>query len=137
MQPLNWYLQRLATMSKREISWRVGASVRDRADRLMVGRRRRRPVSAALLAGADVDRCGFRVTDVVVGAWASAAADDLRLRWLAQLTASAEKIAAGKLSFFDLVDHDLGAPIDWNRDHKHGRPTPMTFAFDPGYNSES
>ncbi len=128
MQPLNWYLQRLATMSKREISWRVAASIRDRADRLMVGRRRRRPVSAALPAGADVDRCGFRVTDVAVGAWASAAADDLRVQWLSQLTVAAEKIATGKLSFFDLVDCDLGAPIDWNRDHKHGRPTPMTFA---------
>jgi hypothetical protein len=44
------------------------------------------------------------------------------------LCARAERLARHRLSFFDLVDLDLGDPIDWNRDHAIGRPTPLQFA---------
>ena len=40
----------------------------------------------------------------------------------------ADRVAAHRLSFFDLSDVDLGDPIDWNRDHRERQATPLGFA---------
>jgi hypothetical protein len=49
-------------------------------------------------------------------------------RWGERLREQADRVAARRLSFFDLEDCDLGQPIDWNRDHKSGKAAPKRFA---------
>src|SRR3989442_152221 len=121
MQPLAWYLRRLQTMSTREVAWRAASRVRDGADwcRLALGLD---PTPAALLSGDHGPNLqpGFRVSDVRVGEWVSGTTEEERT-WGERLRRQADLIARHRLSFFDLVDRDLGDPIDWNRDHASGR----------------
>jgi len=71
---------------------------------------------------------GFRVCDIRPGEWASPAAKDDEARWLERLIRQADRISQHKFSFFDLSDHFLGDPIDWNRDHSSGKKGSMLFA---------
>ena len=128
MQSPTWYIRRLRAMSPGEVAWRVKSSLRDRLDQLCVTRRQRLQPLAALLDGNADDTPPFTVTDVVPGLWASERASPLEHQWLQQLVARAERIVAHRLRLFDLEDHFLGDPIDWNRDHKADKPAPMTFA---------
>src|SRR6266542_6270178 len=128
MPSLTWYLRRLQTMSAGELAWRAAGRLRDAelwarlALRLEPGPRAADP--AAVGACADP---GFRVCDLRVGEWARPARGDER-QWRDRLVAQAEQVARHRLSFFDLVDRDLGDPIDWNRDHGSGRKAPLRFA---------
>src|SRR5262245_31002759 len=70
---------------------------------------------------------GFRVSDVDVAEWASTERDEER-EWRRRLIARAERLLRHRLSMFNLVDADVGDPIDWNRDHESGRRTPLRFA---------
>lgn len=127
MQPLAWYLRRLRSMSAEELAWRARSMARELVDRgrFALGSSPR-PRGVRLRAvGAGP---GFRVSDLVVGEWSSRPASSLEARWRGRLLARADAIADHKLSFFDLEDLHLGDPIDWNRDHKSGRPAPMGFA---------
>ena len=127
MQTVRWYYRRLKTMSPREIAWRTHSSLRDRVDRVLVGRRQQlRPVSA-ILNGDGSDTPGFRVGGPAVGAW-DRTDSSCRKDWCDSLLARAERIAGHRLSFFDLKDEYLGNPIIWNRDHKRGQNTPMVFS---------
>jgi len=129
MQALTWYLKRLGAMTGREIGWRVHSHLRDRADRLLL-KRRGRPRSVASLCrpGESGERVGFRVCGLPVGAWGDLPGEDPRHAWRTRLIDRADRIAEHRLSFFDLRDHHLGDPIDWNRDHSSGVAAPMTFA---------
>jgi len=124
MQKLNWYYRRLKVMSPDEILWRMRASVRDRADRFLVGQRRQwREPSAFLNGEGEGGEPGFRVCEM-----AKRNGDDpVEKARYDSLLARAERIAEHRLSFFDLTDKHLGDPIVWNRDHKRGQDTPMTF----------
>ncbi len=129
MQTLDWYYRRLKVMSPVEIAWRMWSSLRDRTDRFLVGRRQQLRKPAVFLNGEDCDKGpGFRVCDMTVGdrAWLKAN-DDVDKRWYDSLLARAERIAEHRLDFFDLKNKHLGDPIIWNRDHKRGQDTPMTY----------
>ncbi|NLF29734.1 MAG: heparinase [Planctomycetes bacterium] len=111
MQSLQWYLHRLRTMSAGEIAWRVHASLRDRADRLLLPLRQRpRPMAATW-------EPGFHVPEPSVVP-----------QELPALLARADRLADNRLSFFDLDDQPLGDPIDWNRDFGNGVDAPRGFA---------
>jgi hypothetical protein len=128
MPSITWYLSRLQTMSAGELAWRVGSGLRDAALwgrlglRLRPGPRASDPAEAG--AGADP---GFRVCDVLVGEWARPERDDER-EWRDRLVVQAEQVSHHRLSFFGLLDRDLGDPIDWNCDHESGRKAPLRFA---------
>jgi hypothetical protein len=70
----------------------------------------------------------FRLTDIAVGEWTQAAALPEEAAWLARLLPRAERVAAHRLSYFELEDRHLGEPIDWNRDHASGIAAPLGFA---------
>lgn len=112
-------------MSPGEVGWRLQSAVRDAIDpyrlRLKLYPRANRVRARALTAGP-------RWCPVPLGDWRDLAADDPAAIWRARLVERADRIAAHRLSFFDLDQVDLGHPIDWNREHANGRPTPMTFA---------
>jgi len=64
------------------------------------------------------------VPAVEPGEWASGE----ERAWLDRLTAQADRIAAGRLSFLGLEDQHLGDPIDWHRDHRAGVAAPKKYA---------
>jgi hypothetical protein len=124
MQSIGWYVMRLQAMSLGEVAWRVKSLVRDQFDRVRVPLdllpRAAGDSTAELIAGV----AGFSVPGPRLGEWNDTAAAGGTAAWRAALTASADKIAEGRLSFFDLEDKFLGDPIEWNYDHGAGKPTP-------------
>jgi hypothetical protein len=129
VQPLTWYIRRLRGMSPQEVAWRMRSAMQEAADRcLMSARQRPRPL-AAILNGHGTDGAGSpRFVDVAAGQWAASALRDPQQEWCHRLRTKADRIAAHRLSFFDLEDCHLGDPIDWNRDPKSGKAAPMRFA---------
>ncbi len=130
MQTFNWYVNRLRRMGPREVAWRTKHTVRDVLDRALLPLRQKPRPLHALVDAPSIDEWepGFRVTDLKVGAWNGYDAPPLERAWLARLRDRADRLAAHRLTFFDLQDHDLGDPIDWNRDHAAETPAPMSFA---------
>ena len=116
-------------MSPGEMAWRIRSSLRDRADRILVGHRQRIRKPSLFLNGDGKDEGpGFRVSDMAIGdkAWLKTN-DDVGKQWHDSLLARAERIVEHRFDFFDLKDKHLGDPIIWNRDHKRGQNTPMTY----------
>jgi len=130
MQSLNWYYHRMRSMSAAEVAWRAQGLLRDAADRVRASGKLFPSAEYALRNAATTESAPpFRVTDFTTGA-----EDQLppALRrngqWRERLLTAAEHILQHRLSFFDLENAWLGAPIDWNRDHSSGRQAPRTFA---------
>ena len=135
MQTLDWYYRRLKVMSPGEIAWRMRSLLRDRADQFLVSRRQRMRKPLVFLNGEGNDEGqGFRVSDIVAGdrEWLKTN-DDIDKRWYDSLLARAERIAEHQLDFFDQKDKYLDDPIIWNRDHKRGQDTPMTYCASLDY----
>ena len=127
MQSLNWYLRRTQAMTAREVAWRAFCVARDAVDRCLVPARAATPRLGRLGEnGTDPWVAGFRVTDVAAGAWSSSNAPERS--WREHLVRRADSVAAHRLSFFDLHEHYLGHPIQWNRDPQSGRAAPLMFA---------
>lgn len=124
MQPLKWFFDRFRTMSPAEIAWRLRSEIRDGVDRVRIPmgfvpkiRDGRHPFRKA---GA-----GFSTSDLVPGAWTAGRADPLVSRWAERLRSRADAVAENRLSFFNLEKVFIGDPIDWNRDHECGKPSPL------------
>ncbi|MCP4609783.1 MAG: heparinase [Planctomycetes bacterium] len=125
MQTLNWYYQRLKFMSSGEITWRIRSSLRDRSDRILVGHRQHIRKPSAFLNGDEKDKePEFRVSNIT---------DIVDKQWYDSLLTRANRIIDHRLDFFDLKDQYLGDPIVWNRDHKRGQDTPMTYCASLDY----
>jgi hypothetical protein len=124
VQPLSWYVRRLGAMGPGEAAGRAADGARDAVDaaRVSLGWTPRAP-KAVLEAGEP----RFRVCDLRVGEWAAAAPGSAEAAWRDRLVEAADRIAAHRLTIFDLESHDLGPTIDWNRDPKHGRRAPLRF----------
>jgi heparinase II/III-like protein len=115
-------------MSAGELAWRAAGRLRDAElwARLTLRLEPRPRACDPTAAGACTDP-GFRVCDVSVGEWAQPKRDEERA-WRDRLVSVADRVARHRLSFFGLVEADLGDPIDWNRDHESGRKAPLRFA---------
>ncbi|HET9475101.1 MAG TPA: alginate lyase family protein [Steroidobacteraceae bacterium] len=94
MQQPSWYLRRLRRMSGAEVAYRVVRGVRS-----MSGHFGARPVPPPDAVGTDLR---------FLPPYISLSPD--------ALIAAAERVLAGRYSFFDLDDCDLGDPPQWNRD---------------------
>ena len=128
MPPLTWYLRRFQTMSARELAWRAVSGLREAVlwGRVNVGLEPN-PCRASQRSADSFSEPGFQVSDLRVGEWAASPSDEEK-EWRDQLLAQAEPILAHRLSFLGLADHDLGDPIDWNREHASGVKVPLRFA---------
>ena len=116
-------------MSPGEIAWRIRSLLQDHAGQILIRHRQQiRKPSAFLNRNGRNDVPEFRISDIAVGkkAWPKAM-DIFDKRWYDTLLARAELILEHRLDFFDLKDKYLGDPIIWNRDHKRGQDTPMTY----------
>ncbi len=124
MQSMTWYRKRLQTMSLAEILWRLLSAVRYFIDRYRYDFR-------IYPSPSDVSQCvnsgngyGFEVCRTSDTSGRQAMPD----RWKQALVQQAEKIAAHRLWFFNLDGVFLGDPIDWNRDHAHGKQSPLEYS---------
>src|SRR5438309_3312589 len=128
MPPLTWYLRRFQTMSARELAWRAVSGLREAVlwGRVNVGLEPK-PRRAVRRSADSFPEPGFQVSDLRVGEWAAPPSDEEK-EWCEHLLAQAEPILAHRLSFLGLADHDLGDPIDWNREHASGVKVPLRFA---------
>ncbi len=134
MQTLGWYRRRLASMSKDELAWRAGSVLRDLADRYRIGRgvfEWKEADSAEIAAAAMAP--GFRVSDVPLGSWATGVLSEPISSWRDRLLQDADAALRHRFSFFNLVDHDLGDPIDWHRDHESGMAAPRDLSMSIDY----
>jgi hypothetical protein len=131
MQKLDWYYKRFKAMPAGEVAWRIRSSLRDRADRVLVGHRQKpRKPAAFLNVDGRVSVPEFRLSDTAAGMQErlkEADADIVDKKAHDTLMARADKIANHRLDFFDQNDRFLGAPIVWNRDHKREQDTPMVY----------
>ncbi len=135
MQPLAWSWNRLRAMSASEIRWRAAAWGVDAADRVRhaVGYVPPTRFAPGVTGNLDVwQQPGFRVFDDPVGFAVTADGAD-RFEWVSRLRRRADRLSEHRLSFFSLADAHLGEPIDWNRDHEHGRPAPVGFSASIDY----
>jgi Heparinase II/III-like protein/Heparinase II/III N-terminus len=94
MQQPGWYLQRLKVMSGAEVAHRLARGLRVLSQKFSSNETPSRDVSARDLR--------FLPPYVAIAP--------------EHLTAAAERILAGKYSFFDLTECELGDPPQWNRD---------------------
>ncbi|MGE4092152.1 MAG: alginate lyase family protein [Candidatus Binatia bacterium] len=129
MQPLNWYVQRLRSMSAGELVWRLKSTLRDTVDRPRIALQMypSRSSWGGAIPSADY-LPGFEVSDVEYASWDAADMSPIEHEWYARLRKRAEMLLDHRLSFFHLENQHVGSPIDWNRDHESGMPTPFCFA---------
>jgi hypothetical protein len=94
MQHPGWYLRRLRRMSGAEVAYRVARGVRS--------------VSGQFSTSASPERDSFATDLRFLPPFVSLSPE--------VLIAAADRVLAGRYSFFDLVDCRLGDPPQWNRD---------------------
>ncbi len=134
MQSLGWYRRRLLAMSPAELAWRLRGKVRDGVDRCLRARRQTWANRVDLLG--DGQEPGLRPK--VVGLHLPTG-DDLSAlgsvgqRWHDTLIARADRICENRITLFDLEEHPLGEPINWNREYKADKTIPLRYADDLDY----
>lgn len=110
-------------MSAGEIVWRVRSLISANLDliRIPQGWYPKLDVSDSLTSAGF--KPGFDCTPAHDG-FGDSRREEPFLQWERRLIASAETIMANRISFFDLVDQDLGEPVDWHRDFSAGKSSP-------------
>jgi hypothetical protein len=126
MQTLSWYTRRLRHMSPGELAWRARTFVRDLVDRPRV-HFQMLPAAVDDRGAAKVWATSLRLSQHTPGCWRDSP-DPIVSVWLRRLVGRAEALLDHRFTFFGLKDRHLGNPIDWNRDHEAGTPTPLEFA---------
>jgi hypothetical protein len=126
MPELSWYLRRLKAMSALEIAWRTRSTLRDVLDQACFASGH--PRQPAFRLPSAVPEPPFRLTDLPVGGWRDLRPERPESGWCQALCARADTLAAQRFSFFSLQEQYLGDPVEWNRDHEFGQPSPMWFA---------
>ena len=126
MQSLSWYYRRLQSMSPGEIAWRLQSELRNLADRV------RFPLgivpSPEIDFSGNVDKPGFRVSDISAAEWRNGSFSDKKAQWLEQLLIHADQILENKLTYFDLESKWHGEPFNWNCDHSAGIQAALSYA---------
>ena len=113
-------------MSAGEVLWRGKSKIRDLKDRYRFALGLP-PAVPSYNETIKTDR-GICLSDFRVGEWTREGANDQEIEWLKEVVARANKILEHRFSFFNLQDHYLGDPIDWNKDHESGKHAPLCFS---------
>lgn len=126
MQSLNWYYNRLRSMSAAEILWRVQGAARNRVDRLLHERRKRPPSLSAILLP-NRDESPLEAAGEIVGKHLTAGKkpNPLTSEQTTTLIAQADAILNGRIHLFGSNETNVGSPPRWNHEYNIGRDTPM------------
>src|SRR5581483_11849087 len=119
MQPLNWYFERVRSMSPAEIIWRVRSLLRNAADRPRFALNLY-PSLPLVLQGLELSDIGpeFRLHSWDPGVYGSEQLRADEVEWQTHLFERAKKLLNHQISFFSLRDCHLGSTIDWNKDYE-------------------
>ncbi len=122
MQKLQWYVHRLKSMGPREIVWRIRSALAAQADLLRIpnGWVPKLDVSGALTRTAFSP--GFDCSATVPD---PGDADGRPADWDRRLIASADRVLADRIDYFNLEAQFLGDPIDWQRDWWSDKALPI------------
>jgi hypothetical protein len=115
-------------MSPAEVAWRLGAALRDLADRGLLPLRQRGLGLGAISTNGEAESGPRYAPSGRVWPEGGGNIGEALAARRERLVAQADAIADGRLSFFDLDDCRVGLPVNWNCDHKHGVAAPMGFA---------
>jgi hypothetical protein len=116
MQNLSWYIHRLGRMSPGELAYRTTQSMQAAVSRITAAYQSKVPAPAIAQSKHFVR-----------------AAVELNAQ---PYVAAAEQILAGRLVIFDLPDHFIGDPPQWNRDPLTGTLAPLMHASALDYRDE-
>ena len=130
MQPVNWYIQRLKSMSAGEIIWRVKSLMRDQFDRIRIPLKLYPGVSA-VKRNCDNTQYGFTVSQLKPGF--AKDLDAYQQEWVEKLIKQADLVCQHKLSFFDLDKKYFGDPIDWHTDQNLNVTPPKSLSLNIDY----
>jgi hypothetical protein len=116
-------------MSAGELAWRAQGFMRDRLDRPrialgMIPRAQYDAAAAERILAGGLPLCDHATKERDA---------DTPPFWRERLLRRADALLDHRFSFFSLDDRHLGDPIDWNRDHESGAPTPRAFAASIDY----
>ena len=125
MQSIAWYIRRLSTMSPGEIAWRFKLNANDILDRYRFQFGWYPSLDSIQHTDDRGFLFGFENEEGDAEHWATRPGFN---EFQDRLIPRAEKIVEHRLSFFNLKDHFLGNPIDWNRDHGHGQEAPLSYS---------
>jgi len=129
MQTLDWYYNRLRSMSAGEIYWRVSALVRDQFDRVLVPLKLY-PSSSKITSFTGENLVpGFSVSSEP----GESTADYYQPAWRSALVNQADKLLAHRFSFFGLHDVYLGDPINWHHDFNLDKTAPRGLSISIDY----
>ena len=128
MQSIDWYRNRLLSMSRAEIAWRVSNLLRDKVDRALL------PVRQKTLA-ARLDRNPPKNDDVIPDTLLIKARCDAQpyAGDVDALLAVAREIMLHRVRLFGGRPVDVGTPIRWNYEHNKRAATPTGYAGDIDY----
>lgn len=126
MQSLNWYYNRLRSMSAAEILWRVQGAARNRVDQLLHERRKKPPNLSAILLPKR-DESPLEVAGDIVGDHLTAGKIPTLLtsEQNTNLIAQANAILNGRIHLFGSNETLVESPPRWNHEYNIGRDTPM------------
>ena len=125
MQPINWYINRLKTMSPSEIAWRIGSLFRDYTDHVRIPLRLYPGVDCLANIETMDNKPGFSIPAMPLGAWSASSATNQERLWLTALLLVGDEIASHRFSYFNLRNLHHGTPIDWHRDNGANKSAPL------------
>ncbi|MCH7838754.1 MAG: alginate lyase family protein [Planctomycetes bacterium] len=126
MQSLRWYIQRLASMTPREVAWRAWGKVCGSLDRPL-RRWRARDGSVGHILGVNPDE-SITASQVLGEHFRSG---ELKFnsaearRWKPALIAQADRLVQHRIDLLSLQDLHLGDEIDWNYEYEAGKRIPL------------
>lgn len=132
MQSLTWYRNRLMSMSAGEAAWRARTAVRTVVDRGLCAWRGRHPAIRQIAAPGDRrgEGLGSGRGKLFGGALASPVltAEHYPDDWRQALIQRADAVLEHRFCLLGDEPLDFGQEINWNYEHRAGKPTPMRFA---------
>ena len=115
MQKILWYLNRLRSMDRAEVIWRLGGAFTSMLDLVRIPLKLYPSLDSHRDLHASTMTPGFSCSPVNGDLWKSLPAAVSAL-WTTRLIESADRILGNHLSYFDLVDVFHGEPVNWHRD---------------------
>ncbi|HED16878.1 MAG TPA: heparinase [Gammaproteobacteria bacterium] len=133
MQTLDWYYNRLRSMSAGEIYWRLGALARDQFDRVLVPLKLYPSSSKTSRLAGDALTPGYSIISDISQSTRTESSELYQPTWRSELICQSDRLLEHKFSFFGLKDIYLGDPVDWHRDFNLDKPAPQRLSISIDY----
>jgi hypothetical protein len=130
MQSFVWYSRRILSMSVAEMFWKGMAFARDYLDRCFIALGRcPAPASVLLICGFGKAQVGFEIPPFQLNTHKI----ELPVESRQHLLSRADRVLKNRLTYFNLENHFIGNPIDWNKDHSHLIEAPRSYSSSIDY----